>query len=176
MVRGDGTSGVFVHERHATEELPRFAGWWGHDKEVRFKMQKGFKPMAGAAGWQLSNAQIFPMAIHNASLKIFDEVGMKTLTEKSKKLTGYLEFLINGINSEGKTKSFEMITPANPKDRGAQITLLATHNGRELFEKLTKAGVIADWREPNVIRVAPVPLYNSFEDVFRFAEILRENV
>ena len=172
-----GTSGVFVHERHAhNPELPRFAGWWGHDKEVRFKMQKGFKPMEGAAGWQLSNAQIFPMAIHNASLKIFDEVGMKTLSEKSKKLTGYLEFLINGINSEGKTQSFEMITPPNPKDRGAQISLLAKHNGRELFEKLTKAGVIADWREPNVIRVAPVPLYNSFEDVYRFAEILRENV
>src|SRR5688572_2252892 len=172
-----GTSGVFVHERHAKNpELPRFAGWWGHDKEVRFKMQKGFKPMEGAAGWQLSNAQIFPMAIHNASLKIFDEVGMKTLSEKSKKLTGYLEFLINGINAEGKSKSFEMITPANPKDRGAQISLLATHNGRDLFEKLTQAGVIADWREPNVIRVAPVPLYNSFEDVFRFAEILRANV
>lgn len=172
-----GTSGVFVHERHAENpDLPRFAGWWGHDKEVRFKMQKGFKPMRGAAGWQLSNAQIFPMAIHNASLKIFDEVGMIALREKSEKLTGYLEFLVNGINNEGKSKSFEMITPANPKDRGAQISLLATHNGRELFEKLTQAGVIADWREPNVIRVAPVPLYNSFEDVYRFAEILRENV
>lgn len=172
-----GTSGVFVHERHANNTaLPRFAGWWGHDKEVRFKMQKGFKPMEGAAGWQLSNAQIFPMAIHNASLQIFDEVGMKTLAEKSRKLTGYLEFLINGINAEGKTGSFEMITPANPKDRGAQLSLLATHNGRALFEKLTQAGVIADWREPNVIRVAPVPLYNSFEDVYRFAEILRENV
>ena len=172
-----GTSGVFVHERHADNpDLPRFAGWWGHDKEVRFKMQKGFKPMRGAAGWQLSNAQILPMAVHNASLKIFDEVGMKALRQKSEKLTGYLEFLINSINSEGKTQSFEMITPTNPKDRGAQISLLATHNGRELFEKLTKAGVIADWREPNVIRVAPVPLYNSFEDVFRFAGILRENV
>ncbi|KAA9331883.1 kynureninase [Adhaeribacter soli] len=172
-----GTSGVFVHERHADNaDLPRFAGWWGHDKEVRFKMQKGFKPMRGAAGWQISNAQILPMAVHNASLKIFDEVGMKALRQKSEKLTGYLEFLINNINSEGKTQSFEMITPTNPKDRGAQISLVATHNGRGLFEKLTKAGVIADWREPNVIRVAPVPLYNSFEDVFRFAEILRENV
>jgi kynureninase len=172
-----GTSGVFVHERHADNpDLPRFAGWWGHDKEVRFKMQKGFKPMRGAAGWQISNAQILPMAVHNASLKIFDEAGMKALRQKSEKLTGYLEFLINSINSEGKTQRFEMITPTNPKDRGAQISLLASHNGRELFEKLTKAGVIADWREPNVIRVAPVPLYNSFEDVFRFAEILRENV
>ena len=116
------------------------------------------------------------MAIHNASLKIFDEVGMKTLSEKSKKLTGYLEFLINGINKKKKSKSFEMITPSNPKDRGAQISLLAKHNGKELFGKLTQAGVIADWREPNVIRVAPVPLYNSFEDVFRFAEILRANI
>jgi kynureninase len=170
-----GASGVFVNERHANNpDLPRFAGWWGHDKEVRFKMQKGFKPMEGAAGWQLSNAQIFPMAIHNASLKIFDEVGMPALREKSDKLTGYLEFLINGMNSE--QKSFEMITPANPKDRGAQISLLVQHNGRELFDKLTKAGVIADWREPNVIRVAPVPLYNTFEDVYRFAEILRENI
>jgi kynureninase len=172
-----GTSGVFVHERHANNpDLPRFAGWWGHDKEVRFKMQKGFKPMQGAAGWQISNAQVLPMAVHNASLKIFDEVGMKTLREKSEKLTGYLEWLINGINSEAKTKSFEMITPTNPKDRGAQISLLALKNGRELFKKLSEAGVIADWREPNVIRVAPVPLYNSFEDVFRFAEILRANV
>ena len=172
-----GTSGVFVHGRHANNpDLPRFAGWWGHDKEVRFKMQKGFKPMQGAAGWQISNAQVLPMAVHNASLKIFDEVGMKTLREKSEKLTGYLEWLINGINSEAKTKSFEMITPTNPKDRGAQISLLALKNGRELFKKLSEAGVIADWREPNVIRVAPVPLYNSFEDVFRFAEILRANV
>ncbi len=173
-----GTSGVFVHERHANNpELPRFAGWWGHDKEVRFKMQKGFKPMPGAAGWQLSNAQIFPMAIHNASLKIFDEVGMKTLAEKSRKLTGYLAFLINSMNEEGAgEKSFEMITPADPKDRGAQISLMAHKNGRELFEKLTQAGVIADWREPNVIRVAPVPLYNSFEDVFRFCRILGENI
>jgi kynureninase len=172
-----GTSGVFVHERHANNpDLPRFAGWWGHDKEVRFKMQKGFKPMQGAAGWQISNAQILPMAVHNASLKIFDEVGMKTLREKSEKLTGYLEWLITGINSEAKTQSFEMITPTNPKDRGAQISLLALTNGRELFKKLSEAGVIADWREPNVIRVAPVPLYNTFEDVFRFAEILRENV
>jgi kynureninase len=166
-----------VHERHANNpELPRFAGWWGHDKEVRFKMQKGFKPMPGAAGWQLSNAQILPMAVHNASLEIFDKVGMKALREKSDKLTGYLEFLINGINSGSESKSFEMITPNNPKDRGAQISLLAHKNGRELFKKLSEAGVIADWREPNVIRVAPVPLYNSFEDVFRFAEILSQNI
>jgi kynureninase len=172
-----GTSGVFVHERHANNpELPRFAGWWGHDKEVRFKMQKGFKPMPGAAGWQLSNAQILPMAVHNASLEIFDKVGMKALREKSDKLTGYLEFLINGINSGSESKSFEMITPNIPKDRGAQISLLAHKNGRELFKKLSEAGVIADWREPNVIRVAPVPLYNSFEDVFRFAEILSQNM
>jgi len=170
-----GTSGVFVHERHADNpDLPRFAGWWGHDKEVRFKMQKGFKPMRGAAGWQLSNAQIFPMAIHNASLKIFDEVGMKALREKSEKLTGYLEFLVNEMNSE--QNSFVMITPTDSKDRGCQISLLAQHNGRALFDKLTDAGVIADWREPNVIRVAPVPLYNSFEDVYRFAEILKENL
>ena len=168
-----GVSGLFVHERWADDStIPRFAGWWGYDEGTRFQMKKGFMHQHGAAGWQLSNAQIFPMAIHKASLDIFDEVGMKALREKSDELTGFLEFLINENMQERGEVSFKIITPSDPKHRGAQLSILALENGKALFQKLTDNGVIADWREPNVIRVAPVPLYNTFEDVYRFVEIL----
>lgn len=170
-----GTSGVFVHERHANNpELPRFAGWWGHDKSARFRMKKGFVPIQGAEGWQLSNAQIFPMAIHKASLEIFDEVGMDALRRKSEQLTGYLEFLLGEMGLDKDV--LEIITPTDPQQRGCQLSLLVHQNGRQLFDKLTAAGIIADWREPNVIRIAPVPLYNTFEDVFRFAEVLKQEL
>ncbi|MDX5345932.1 MAG: kynureninase [Hymenobacteraceae bacterium] len=170
-----GTSGVFVHECHANNhELNRYAGWWGHDKSVRFQMKKGFIPIAGAEGWQLSNAQIFPMAIHKASLEIFNEVGMDALRKKSEQLTGYLEFLLGEIGVDKEV--LEIITPKDPHQRGCQLSLLVHKNGRQLFDKLTEAGIIADWREPNVIRIAPVPLYNSFEDVFHFAEILKQEL
>ncbi|MBB6609439.1 kynureninase [Pontibacter sp. Tf4] len=170
-----GTSGVFVHERHANNpDLPRFAGWWGHDASVRFQMKKGFIPMQGAAGWQLSNAQILPLAVHRASLELFDEAGMENLRAKSEKLTGYLEYLINDVHV-GKDV-LEMITPTDPKARGCQISLLVKKNARELFNKLMEAGIIVDYREPNVIRVAPTPLYNSFEEVYRFSEILHKTL
>jgi kynureninase len=169
-----GTSGVFVHERHGNNpDLPRLAGWWGHDEKTRFLMKKGFRPQEGAAGWQMSNAQIFPMAIHKASLEIFEEAGLNNLRQKSVLLTGFLEFLIDAANKE-KELGFEIITPRNPNERGCQISLLTKANGKELFNQLTEKGVIADWREPNVIRVAPVPLYNSFEDVFTFVALLTQ--
>lgn len=165
-------AGVFVHEKHHKSDLIRFSGWWGHDKTTRFKMEKGFKPIPTAEGWQLSNAPVFSMAAHNASLEIFHEAGMDKLIEKSHKLTGYLEFVIQEINSGFPASDpLEIITP--PENRGCQLSFVAHGRGKKLFEKLTENGVVADWREPNVIRVAPVPLYNSFEDVFRFGELLK---
>jgi len=170
-----GVAGTFVHEKHSNNpKLPRFAGWWGHNKAERFQMRKGFKPMAGAAGWQLSNGSIFPMAIHKASLDIFAAATMPALRRKSELLTAYLEYLINDIGVS--EDNLEIITPADPAQRGCQLSLLVHQNGRSVFDKLTQAGVILDWREPNVIRVAPTPLYNTFEDVFCFAEILKKSV
>ncbi len=171
-----GISGVFVHERHANSpDLPRFAGWWGYKEDTRFLMEKGYVPMEGAAGWQLSNAPVLSMAAHKASLEIFDEVGMDALNEKAEKLTGYLEFIVNDIASKHNA-NFEIITPKDPKNRGCQLSILMHGQGKELFDTLTEEGVIADWREPNVIRMAPVPLYNSFEDIYRFGHILEENI
>jgi kynureninase len=166
-----GTSGAFVHERHAhNQDLPRFAGWWGHDQQERFQMKKGFIPMAGAEGWQLSNAQILPLAVHKASLALFEEAGIENLRAKSEKLTAYLEFLINEL---GQPKELlEIITPSAPEARGCQISLLVNQNGRQLFDTLMANGFILDWREPNVIRVAPTPMYNTFEDVYRFGQFL----
>jgi kynureninase len=168
-----GMSGIFVHEKHAQRfDLPRFAGWWGHDEKERFQMKKGFKPMAGADGWQLSNFPILTGAAQLASLEIFEAAGMSALRKKSISLTNFLEFLLNSI--EDHKNYFTIITPFDPKQRGCQLSLLMTKNGKKVFDKITKVGVIADWREPNVIRVAPVPLYNSFEDVFQFAEIFKD--
>lgn len=165
-----GIAGVFVHERHAENfDLPRFAGWWGHDKRTRFLMGSEFVPMRGAEGWQLSNPPIFQLAALKASLDIFEEAGIKSLVEKSKKLTGYLEFLLGEIRDE----RISVITPSNLDSRGCQLSIRVKNADKNLFQKITAEGVIADWREPDVIRVAPVPLYNSFSDVFRFAEILK---
>jgi kynureninase len=169
-----GVSGLFVHEKHVTNKnLPRFAGWWGHNKDVRFKMEKGFDPIPTAESWQLSNAPILGMAAHYASLEIFDEVGMDALSAKRDVLTGYLEFIINDVAQKHNAK-FEIITPNDKTQRGCQLSILCHGYGKEIFNYLTKQGVIADWREPNVVRMAPVPLYNSFEDVHRFGEILSE--
>ncbi|MDB4286030.1 kynureninase [bacterium] len=163
-------AGLFVHERHANNpDLPRFAGWWGHDKETRFKMGPDFQPISGAEGWQLSNAPILSMAALRASLALFDEVGMEALNTKSRMLTGYMEFLLQDVFDK---VPIEVITPSDPDQRGCQLSLLTLKNGKQLFDKLTEKGVITDWREPNVIRMAPVPMYNSFEDVWRFVEIL----
>ena len=172
-----GTSGVFVHEQHATnKDLLRFAGWWGHEEESRFLMKKGFKPMKGAAGWQVSNAQIFPMAIHKAALEIFDDAGMDNLINKSKQLTGFLEFLILELNKEIGKRFIQIITPSTQKDRGCQLSLIIATGGKKLFDKISKAGIIADWREPDVIRIAPVPLYNNFEDVYKFYQIIKDAI
>ncbi|MBC7862966.1 MAG: kynureninase [Bacteroidia bacterium] len=166
-------AGAFVHKKHLKNtDLPLFAGWWGHDKDERFKMEREFRPMLTAERWQLSNAPVLSMAAYKAAIAIFDDAGMAALTEKSKSLTAYLEFVIEEINkSQPAEKKFEIITPK--KERGCQLSVIAHGRGKELHKKLMDAGVIADWREPNVIRMAPVPLYNSFEDVFRFGEILK---
>jgi kynureninase len=165
-----GVSGIFVHERHAfNTDLPRFAGWWGHDKETRFQMESGFNPMRGAEGWQLSNAPILGMSAHLASLDIFDEAGMDRIGEKRDLMTAYLEFVIEDVSKRNSDRcKFEIITPTDKIRRGAQLSILAHGQGKSLFDALTKKGVIADWREPNVIRVAPTPLYNSFEDCYNF--------
>ncbi len=156
-----GVSGVFVNERFANNpELPRFAGWWGHKEDERFQMKKGFIPEYGAAGWQLSNAPVFNMAVQNTSLQLFEEAGMERLTAKSKLLTSYLQFVLEQSN-----KNLKIITP--PDQRGCQLSILTDANGKSLFKHLQNHGILADWREPNVIRMAPVPLYNSFEDVWR---------
>ena len=168
-----GPGGVFVHDKHANKpELLRFAGWWGHKEDERFQMKKGFIPMEGAAGWQLSNAQIFSMAPHLASLKIFDEAGMNNLVAKSRKLTGYLEFLIHELNENGA--ALQIITPRSIEERGCQLSLLTDERGPGLYKFLQARGVLCDWREPNVIRFAPVPLYNSFKDVYDLYLLLKD--
>jgi len=172
-----GVAGVFVHQRHLNQStLNRFAGWWGHDKASRFRMEKGFVPMPTAEAWQVSNAPVLSMAAHKAALDIFTEVGMEALTAKSEKLTAYLEFILDEINKTLKSSPtrLEIITPRNIRQRGCQLSFLAHGRGKELFLSLQKKGVITDWREPNVIRCAPVPLYNSFEDVYRFGVYLSE--
>lgn len=173
-----GVSGMFVHERHADKpELPRFAGWWGYDKETRFLMQPGFKPMKGAEGWQLSNAPVLGMAAHNASLDIFEEAGMDRIGEKRDLLTAYMEYIIDEISEKNKENcTFEIITPRDKTKRGAQLSILVHGQGKSLFDALSSEGVVADWREPNVIRVAPAPLYNSFEDVYYFGQILEKSI
>lgn len=162
--------GCFVHERHAhNKDIPRFAGWWGHNKETRFGMRDGFDPIPGVEAWQLSNPPILSLAAIWASLKIFDEAGISNLRKKAVKLTGYLEYLLEELND----KRIAIITPRDPSQRGTQLSIQVKSAHKSLFEAITKAGVIADWREPDVIRVAPVPLYNSFEDVYEFVEILK---
>ncbi|MCC7533844.1 MAG: kynureninase [Bacteroidia bacterium] len=164
-----GTSGVFVHERHGNNpDLIRFAGWWGHDESKRFLMEKGFKPMQGAAGWQLSNAQIFPLAIHNASLELFDKAGIENLRAKSKKLTAFLEFVLSDFKDY-----LTIITPTNPDERGCQLSIIVKNEGKKLFDYLTQNNVLPDWREPDVIRMSPVPMYNSFEDVFQIGQVIK---
>jgi kynureninase len=168
-----GPSGAFVHERHANNPaLPRFAGWWGHDESERFKMRKGFKPMYGAEGWQISNAQVLSFAAHLASLKIFDAAGMDALRAKSLQLTAYLEFILEAANTNGTL--FQIITPKSAAARGCQLSMLTDDSGKKLFDFLAQNGVIADWREPNVIRFAPVPLYNSYDDVWQLGDLIRQ--
>lgn len=173
-----GVSGMFVHERHSyNPELPRFAGWWGYDKETRFLMQPGFNPMKGAEGWQLSNAPILGMAAHLASLDIFEEAGMERIGAKRDLMTAYLEYVIDTISEKNKERvTFELITPRDKTKRGAQLSIMAKGQGKALFDALSDLGVVADWREPNVIRVAPAPLYNSFEDCYWFGQLLEKAI
>lgn len=162
--------GAFIHERHSNSfDLPRFAGWWGHDKESRFLMGPEFRPIAGAEGWQISNPPILQMAALRASLEIFAEAGMPALAAKSKSLTGYLETLLRQIDDQ----RIEVITPSDPNARGCQLSIRVKEADKTLFNAITAEGVIADWREPDVIRVAPVPLYNSFADVATFVQTLK---
>lgn len=166
-------AGAFVHEKHATKpDMPRMAGWWGHNEKERFQMKKGFIPSPGVDGWQVSNVPIFQAAAHLAALEIFQEAGMKALRKKSEALTGYLAFLLQ--EADPLENAFTIITPNNPEERGCQLSLYMKHDGRKVFNKLTRAGIIADWREPNVIRVAPTPLYNTFEEVWQFASIFKK--
>lgn len=181
---GPGTvAGAYIHERHAKNpHLPRFAGWWGNDPEVRFTMPHRFVPMPTADSWQLSNAPVLEMAALRASMELFDEAGMDQLTTKSHELTSYLLFVVRDVLAKrGKENILKVITPFESQNQGCQLSLQFAGNGKKIFDLLTAQGVIADWREPDqegrgdgVIRVAPVPLYNSFDDVFRFGQLLSE--
>ena len=163
--------GVFVHEKHAhNKDLKRFAGWWSHNKSTRFNMRQPLDVIPGAEGWQLSNPPILSMAAIKASLDMFNDVGMDAIRRKAEKLTGYFEFLINELNNN----KIKIITPSNPKERGCQLSIQVKDADKNLHTKLTEAHIITDWREPDVIRCAPVPLYNTFEDVYRMVEKLKE--
>ncbi|MGB8986938.1 MAG: kynureninase [Candidatus Sulfotelmatobacter sp.] len=165
-------AGCFVHERHAHSfDLPRFSGWWGHDERSRFEMGPTFQAMPGAEGWQLSNPSIISLAALRASMQMFHEAGIELLRAKSVTLTGYLEFLLNQILLNQKFSSgFSIVTPQEHDRRGAQLSIRIPQNGRGLCQQLTQEGIVGDWREPDTFRVAPVPLYNSYRDVFRFAQ------
>lgn len=163
-------AGCFVHERHAyNKNLNRFTGWWSHNKQTRFNMRHEFDVLPGAEGWQLSNPPILSMAAIKASLDIFNEIGIDKLVEKSKKLTGYFEFLLKQLGED----KIRIITPINPDERGCQLSIQVKNADKSLHYKLTEAGVISDWREPDVIRCAPVPLYNSFQDIYHMVEKLK---
>ena len=177
MNSGPGNaSGCFVHEKHHhNDQLPRFAGWWGHNKERRFKMEPVFNPVHGADGWQISNLPILSLAPYLASVEMFDEIGMDALIQKRDLITSYLEFILKEIAKE-LDGNFEIITPSNPLERASQLSVLLHGEGRSLFDYLMKNGVITDWREPNVIRLAPVPLYSSFVDMYSFGQILKRGI
>jgi kynureninase len=164
-------AGCFVHERHGHNfELPRFAGWWGHDKVSRFQMGPQFKPMPGAEGWQLSNPPIFQLAALRASLELFDKATMAELRRKSILLTGYLDFLLTQLLGN----FVDRVTPHDVQARGCQLSLRVNADPRQLLERFKTMGVICDFREPNIIRVAPAPLYNSFMDVYRLFKIFEQ--
>jgi kynureninase len=164
--------GVYVHERFASDiNTPRLGGWWGNEEKTRFKMEKGFVPKATASGWNISTAQVFNMVTLKASLELFDKAGIENLRAKSVQLTAYLEFLLHQLPN----LKFEIITPADADSRGAQLSLYFKARGKEIHDKMIESGIIVDYREPGVIRVAPAPMYCSFEDVYRFCEILKEH-
>ncbi len=168
---------AYVHERYHTDtSLQRFAGWWGHKKESRFQMQKGFIPITDAEGWSLSTPSPILFAAHKASLEIFSKAGMQDLAVMGKLMSGYLLYLLSEVNQHYSTKVMQVITPAAESERGCQVSILMLFNGKAVFEDLSSNGVFADWREPNVIRIAPVPLYNTFEEVWKFVQILNHAI
>lgn len=167
-------SGVFVHEKHGLDEnTHRFAGWWGHKESERFQMKRGYIPEPGAAGWQMSNAPVFGMAVHLSSLEIFHKAGMENIRAKSKMLTAFLQETLKYVQNNNPALDFNVITPENPEHRGAQLSILVKENGKALFDYITENGVIADWREPNVIRLAAAALYNSFTDIYELGETMK---
>ncbi len=166
--------GVFIHEENHDKDLPRFAGWWGYDKATRFKMEKGFNAMAGAEGWQLSTPALFLYATHRASLEIFEEAGWQNIQTKRKLLNNYLWFLLEEVNATSSKRIIEFITPQNERERGCQVSMLMLERGKEIYDGLMQHGTMVDWREPNVIRLAPAPLYNTFEEVWQFANALKK--
>ncbi len=168
-----GVAGVFINYKHASNPtFPRFAGWWGYTKKSRFNMEKGFEAIPTAEGWQMSNAPILSMAAHKASLDLFEEADMENLLDKMKLLSGFLHFVLHDINNKQPEKIIEIITPDSEEERGCQVSIFMLKKGKEVFKELTAQGVIADWREPNVIRVAPVPMYNSYEEVWKFGNLI----
>jgi len=174
MNSGPGSlGGCFVHERHAHDtDIPRFAGWWGHNKETRFKMRDGFEPIPGVESWQLSNPPILSMAAIKASLDIFEEAGMASLRKKAIRLTGFCAYVIDDIGDD----RIKIITPRDPNQRGSQLSIQVKNADKSLFDKITNKGVIADWREPDVIRIAPTALYNTYTDVYHFSQILKSQL
>lgn len=170
-----GVGGLFIHEKHGRNQtIPRMSGWWGHDAKARFKMDNEINPIQSVDGWQLSNINILSHASHLASLDIFDQADIHKLRAKSIQLTGFMEELVN--DSKILKENIEIITPSNRDERGCQLSLFLKNHGKSVFDTIVSKGVILDWREPNVIRVAPVPLYNSFKDVYEFVEILKEAI
>jgi kynureninase len=171
-----GISGIFVHEKHFTDkELNRFAGWWGYRRDKQFLMAPGFDPEAGAAGWQVSTSPILLLALFKASMALFDDAGgLDILRQKSVHLTGYLEFLIRGINQQEGEEVYKIITPADSAARGCQLSVVCKRNAKAIFNYLAQNGVIGDWREPDVIRLSPVPLYNTFKDVYKTAKLMAD--
>ncbi len=165
--------GVFIHEKHHDKNLPRFAGWWGYDQLTRFKMEKGFKAMPGAEGWQLSTPAMFLYAAHRASLEIAEKAGWENINQKRKLLTAYLWFVLDEVNKFQKNPIIEFITPRNENEHGCQVSMNMLQRGKEIYNALMDEGFFVDWREPSVIRLAPVPLYNTFEEVWRFGDTLK---
>lgn len=178
MNSGPGNaSGFFVHEKHhSNKNLARFAGWYGHNKERRFLMEPSFDPVQGANGWQVSNLPVLSLAPYLASVEMFNSVGMDKLIAKRNLITSYLEFVLQEIDKEVEQADFEIITPSNPAERGCQLSVYLHGQGKELFNYLMQNGVVTDWREPNVIRLAPVPFYTSFEDMYEFGQILKKGI
>jgi len=165
--------GAFIHEKHHVANLTRFAGWWGYDINTRFKMEKGFVPMPGAEGWQLSTPAIFLYAAHRAALDIVEAAGWDAIQKKRLKLNGFLWSLFEELDQETGGQQLRFITPREAHARGCQVSMLMLQNGKAVYDGLMKAGFIVDWREPDVIRFAPVPLYNSYTEVWNFVQALR---